>query len=135
MESFRSIRAENEKSESLPDLSEVQQKALGNIVTAFNANKVCLLKGVTSSGKTCIYFHLIKSALDRKVQVLYLLPEISITTQIIKRVQRHFGIKVWVYHSKLNNRERSVVWQEVLSGSPGIIFGVRSSVFLPFKKL
>ena len=126
---------ENEVLKPLPTLSAIQKKAYDKINSVFNSNKVCLLKGITSSGKTYIYFYLIKRALERNEQVLYLLPEIAITTQIITKIKCHFGNHVWVYHSKLNNRERALVWKEMISGVPGIVIGVRSSVFLPFIKL
>ena len=93
-----------------------------------------LLHGVTSSGKTEIYIKLISEVLARGEQVLYLLPEIALTTQIINRLRKHFGDLVGVYHSKFNNNERAEIWNEVANGSRfPIILGTRSSIFLRFK--
>ena len=116
-------------------LSTPQQQAYEAIRTSFSSKKVCLLYGVTSSGKTEIYIHLIKDALERGEQVLYLLPEIALTTQITERLKRVFGERLGIYHSKFPDAERVEIWQRQLSDNPyGVILGVRSSVFLPFQK-
>ncbi|MFT7114302.1 MAG: primosomal protein N' (replication factor Y) [Candidatus Azotimanducaceae bacterium] len=117
-------------------LSEKQQKALAEIEESFITGEVSLLHGVTSSGKTAVYIELIKQFLDKGEDILYLLPEIALTTQIIQRLQFHFGEKVLVYHSKLNNNERADIWKSVHADKPGrVLIGTRSSVFLPIKKL
>ena len=122
-------------SEQLP-LSPAQQDAVESIRKQFQSNRVCLLHGVTSSGKTEIYIRLIREVLETGGQVLYLLPEIALTTQITTRLQRIFGEKMGVYHSKFPDNERVEIWQKQLSHNPyKLILGVRSSVFLPFKKL
>ena len=118
------------------DLSEEQQKALNQIQKVFESKEVVLLHGVTSSGKTEIFIKLIKDVISKGKQVLYLLPEIALTTQIINRLQKHFGDKIGVYHSKFNNNERGELWSEVLNGNRfPIILGTRSSIFLPFQNL
>ncbi|MDB2368775.1 primosomal protein N' [Flavobacteriales bacterium] len=117
-------------------LSDDQQNALETIKEAYTNKEVVLLHGVTSSGKTEVFIKLIKEAIDRGEQVLYLLPEIALTTQIINRLRKHFGDKVAVYHSKFNNNERGEIWTEVLKGKRfPIVLGTRSSIFLPFKNL
>ena len=119
--------------------SEQQEIALSKIRNGFANNEVCLLHGVTSSGKTEIYIHLIQEALDKGRQVLYLLPEIALTTQIINRLQKFFGKQVGVYHSRYNERERVEIWNKVMTDDPderyNIILGARSALFLPFNKL
>ena len=95
-----------------------------------------LLHGVTSSGKTEIYIHLIKQALERHEQVLYLLPEIALTVQIRERLQKVFGSRLGIYHSKYSDAERVEIWKKQLSSNPyDVILGARSAVFLPFQKL
>ena len=94
-------------------LSGFQKKALNEIQDSFQEKDVCLLHGVTSSGKTELYIKLIEEQLNNGKQVLYLLPEIALTTQIIKRLQKHFGDKVGVTHSNLNNSERVEIWRAV----------------------
>ena len=117
-------------------LSAPQQRAHDEIVAAFREKNVCLLHGVTSSGKTEIYIHLIQEVLDRGGQVLYLLPEIALTTQITERLRRVFGPRLGIYHSKFPDAERVEIWQRQLSNTPyDVILGVRSSIFLPFRKL
>lgn len=117
-------------------LSEAQQQAAGSIREAFRTHGVCLLHGVTSSGKTEIYIRLMKEALEQGRQVLYLLPEIVLTTQLTERLRRVFGSRMGIYHSKYPDAERVEIWQKQLSDSPyDIIVGVRSSVFLPFQRL
>ena len=120
----------------LHPLSEAQQKAYNEIVQAFAAKQVCLLHGVTASGKTEIYIHLIEQALREGKQVLYLLPEIALTTQITERLRRVFGNRLGIYHSKFPDAERVEIWQKQLSEHDyDVILGVRSSVFLPFRRL
>lgn len=120
----------------LNPLSEVQEKAYREIHTVFRAKEVCLLHGVTSSGKTEIYVRLIDEVLKMGRQVLYLLPEIAITTQITERLARLFGDKLLVYHSKFSDNERVEVWNRLLhTDEPMLVLGVRSSLFLPFKDL
>ncbi len=122
--------------ESLPSLSPAQQTALASIHAEWQQHAVCLLHGVTSSGKTEIYIHLIAEALKQGRQVLYLLPEIVLTSQLTERLQAVFGDRLGVYHSKFTDVQRARVWLRQLSDTPyEIIVGVRSSVFLPFAKL
>ena len=117
-------------------LSEAQQDAYNQIQFSFLKRNVTLLHGVTSSGKTEIYIHLIREALERKQQVLYLLPEIALTVQIMERLQRVFGNRLGIYHSKYSDAERVEIWQKQLSGHPyDVILGARSAVFLPFQQL
>ena len=120
----------------LNPLNPYQTEAFNRINDSFATKHVCLLHGVTSSGKTEIYIHLIQQALTEGKQVLYLLPEIALTTQITERLQRVFGSRLGVYHSKFPDEERVEIWQKQLSAEPyDIILGVRSSVFLPFQRL
>ena len=117
-------------------LSPAQEKAYGEIHETFKAKEVCLLHGVTSSGKTEIYVRLIHEVLRLGRQVLYMLPEIAITTQITERLAKLFGDKLLVYHSKFSDNERVEVWNRLLhTGEPMLVLGVRSSLFLPFKDL
>lgn len=117
-------------------LSQAQQTALNTILHSFAQKNVCLLHGVTASGKTEIYIHLISQVLEAGKQVLYLLPEIALTTQITERLRRVFGNRLGIYHSKFPDAERVEIWQKQLSDSPyDVILGVRSSIFLPFQKL
>ena len=117
-------------------LSQAQQTALNTILHSFTQKNVCLLHGVTASGKTEIYIHLISQVLEAGKQVLYLLPEIALTTQITERLRRVFGNRLGIYHSKFPDAERVEIWQKQLSDSPyDVILGVRSSIFLPFQKL
>ncbi|HJD74866.1 MAG TPA: primosomal protein N' [Bacteroides reticulotermitis] len=120
----------------LSRLNEFQQRAHDSVVESFKEKNVCLLHGVTSSGKTEIYIHLIEEALRQGKQVLYLLPEIALTTQITERLQRVFGSRLGIYHSKFPDAERVEIWQKQL-GEEGydIILGVRSSIFLPYRNL
>ena len=122
------------------DLADFQQNALLEIELAFNEKDVCLLHGVTSSGKTELYIKLIEQQLKKEKQVLYLLPEIALTTQIIKRLQKHFGDKVGITHSHLNNGERVEVWKAVQEKDKDktqypVMLGARSALFLPFNNL
>ena len=121
---------------SLNELNVHQQRAFDEIRASFRVKNVCLLHGVTSSGKTEIYIHLIDEAIRQGKQVLYLLPEIALTTQITERLKRVFGSRLGIYHSKFSDAERVEVWQKQLSHEPyDIILGVRSSLFLPFQRL
>lgn len=131
-------RLENyiEPIEEEKDLSPAQTQAYQSIKGNFSKKDVVLLHGVTSSGKTEIYVKLIKETIARGEQVLFLLPEIALTTQIINRLRKYFGDQVGVYHSKFNQNERVEVWNEVLKGNRfSIILGARSAMFLPFTKL
>ena len=124
--------------EKINPLSPAQQEVFDAISNFKNeeAKKPILLHGVTSSGKTEIYIHLIKEAIDRGEQVLYLLPEIALTVQIMQRLQNIFGNKLGIYHSKYSDAERVEIWQKQLSDSPySVILGARSAIFLPYKKL
>lgn len=128
-------RAVDEVAELHP-LNAYQQRAYDEITESFREKNVCLLHGVTSSGKTEVYIHLIEETLRQGKQVLYLLPEIALTTQITERLQRVFGSRLGIYHSKFPDAERVEIWQKQLSESGyDIILGVRSSIFLPFRNL
>jgi primosomal protein N' (replication factor Y) len=116
-------------------LSEGQTLALNQIEDSFAEKDVVLLHGVTASGKTQIYIKLIEKAIEKGGQVLFLLPEIALTTQIVERIQRYFGDAIGVYHSKFNNNERVEIWNKVLNGQYRVVLGARSAVFLPFKEL
>ena len=117
-------------------LSPIQQDAYNRIQFSFLKKNVTLLHGVTSSGKTEIYIHLIRQALEQKQQVLYLLPEIALTVQMMDRLQRVFGDRLGIYHSKYSDAERVEIWQKQLSGHPyDVILGARSALFLPFQNL
>lgn len=117
------------------ELSTVQQRALIEIEEQFEQKDVVLLHGITASGKTQIYIKLIEKAIEKGGQVLFLLPEIALTTQIVQRIQRYFGDAIGVYHSKFNNNERVEIWNKVLNGKYRVVLGARSAVFLPFKDL
>lgn len=120
----------------LPDLSESQQAALTGIHHSFMDHDITLLHGVTSSGKTEIYIHLIDYVLRQGQQILFLVPEIALTTQLTLRLQKVFGEKVVIYHSKFSDNERVDIWKELLrTSSPKVVLGARSAVFLPFRKL
>ena len=122
--------------EKVKPLSDVQQDAFNKIQFSFLGKNVTLLHGVTSSGKTEIYIHLIRQALEKKQQVLYLLPEIALTVQIMQRLQHVFGNRLGIYHSKYSDAERVEIWQKQLSPQPyDVILGARSAVFLPFQHL
>jgi len=123
-----------EGEETLSALSEAQEKALGEIMECFASKEVVLLHGVTGSGKTRIYVELIHQAIQRGEQVLYLLPEIALSAQVVGRLRRIFGNQVAVYHSRLSNNERVEVWQKTLQGQP-LLLGARSALFLPFQNL
>lgn len=117
------------------ELSIAQQKALEEIVQQFLEKNVCLLQGVTSSGKTQLYIKLIETYYNMGKQVLYLLPEIALTAQMIRRLQLHFGGNIAIYHSKFNNNERVELWNKIKTGEIRIVLGARSALFLPFKDL
>lgn len=113
-----------------------QEKALAEIKNTFAAEQPCLLHGITASGKTEVYIKLIQEMLEQGKQVLYLLPEIALTTQLIMRLQAYFGKEVLVYHSKYSVNERVEVYRHVLNNDKGkIVIGVRSSIFLPYQDL
>ncbi|NVK65645.1 MAG: primosomal protein N' [Flavobacteriales bacterium] len=124
--------------ESFKPLSPSQQQALTEVHQGFEEEKVVLLHGVTGSGKTEIYVQLIQEQLDMGKQILFLLPEIALTTQLIQRLSAYFGEQVGVYHSKFNQNERVEIWNHVLNNDPNrfrIVLGARSSIFLPFQDL
>ena len=117
-------------------LSLAQQEAYNQITFGFLKKNVVLLHGVTSSGKTEVYIHLIEKALQDKKQVLYLLPEIALTVQMMTRLKRVFGNRLGIYHSKYSDAERVEIWKKQLSAHPyDVILGARSAVFLPFRQL
>ncbi|MDX9928458.1 MAG: primosomal protein N' [Bacteroidales bacterium] len=124
---------------ALNELTELQKTAYENILSSFSTHDVALLHGVTSSGKTEIYFHLIREQLNRGKQVLYMVPEIVLTAQLIGRIEKSFGGKAIVYHSRITDRQRVEVWRQVRGMEPGtrarLVLGVRSSLFLPFSDL
>lgn len=122
--------------ELIKQLNTAQQEAYNQILLSMMKKPVTLLHGVTSSGKTEIYIHLIRQALERKEQVLYLLPEIALTVQMMQRLQRVFGNRLGIYHSKYSDAERVEIWQKQLSQNPyDVILGARSAVLLPFQRL
>ena len=116
-------------------LSSSQQQAFDKIGEHFESKDVVLLHGITSSGKTQLYIRLIEQVLAAGEQVLYLLPEIALTAQMIERLRRYFGNKIGIYHSKFSDNERAEVWNKVLKNEYDVVLGARSSVFLPFSKL
>ncbi|HRX13372.1 MAG TPA: primosomal protein N', partial [Draconibacterium sp.] len=122
-------------------LNKYQDEALSQIKTAFETKQVTLIHGITASGKTEIYIHLIDEMIKSGRQALYLVPEIALTTQIIKRLKNVFGEKVGIYHSKLNSQERVEIWEKVLQFKTEptkgyqVVLGARSAVFLPFSNL
>lgn len=127
---------DNERDICVKELNKYQAKALDEVEQSFEEKDVCLLHGVTSSGKTEIYIHLINKYLRARKQVLYLLPEIALTTQITSRLKDVFGDRVGVYHSKFTDKERADVYLKQLSDKPyDLILGVRSSIFLPYNNL
>lgn len=128
--------SEEAQAKQIKLLSEAQAKAFSAICAQFATKNVVLLHGVTSSGKTEIYVHLIQQELDRGRQVLYLLPEIALTVQMMSRLKKIFGSRLGIYHSKYSDAERVEIWKKQLSDAPyDIILGARSAVFLPFKSL
>jgi primosomal protein N' (replication factor Y) len=131
------VNFKGEAAEAIMDLSDAQQQAYTEINTCFKKQDVVLLHGVTASGKTEIYIKLIEQQLSSDKQVLFMLPEIALTTQLISRLQYYFGEKIGVYHSKYSVNERVEVWNNVLQNKAKaqIIIGARSSLFLPFNNL
>ena len=122
--------------EHIKSLNAAQQEAYNKIIFSFLKKQVTLLHGVTSSGKTEIYIHLIQRELDEHRQVLFLMPEIALTVQMMQRLQRVFGKRLGIYHSKYSDAERVEIWQKQLSKNPyDVILGARSAVFLPFQRL
>ncbi|MBQ6031493.1 MAG: primosomal protein N' [Prevotella sp.] len=122
--------------ENIHALNKAQTEACNQIQFSFLKKNVVLLHGVTSSGKTEIYIHLIQQAIERKEQVLYLLPEIALTVQMRERLQRVFGNRLGIYHSKYSDAERVEIWRKQLSAHPyDVILGARSALFLPFQRL
>lgn len=117
------------------ELTENQKKTFQQIKDSLKTKQVCLLHGITSSGKTQIYIKLIEQYIRRGNQVLYMLPEIALTSQIIRRLQKHFGGHIGVYHSKFSQNERVEIWNKVKTGELKIILGARSSIFLPYSDL
>ena len=131
------VQYSGDDNEDSKNLNEHQQVALSEIKDTYKNHNVTLLHGVTSSGKTEIYVKLIEDALNNKKQVLYLLPEIALTTQLVSRLQNYFGEQVAVFHSKYSSHERVEVWNHVLNNSAKaqIVLGARSSIFLPYNNL
>ena len=123
------------KENPIEELNDAQNQALIEIKSGFNEKKPVLLHGITGSGKTHIYSHLIKEVLDKKQQILYLLPEIALTSQLITRLQEYFGKKLLVSHSKFTNNERVEIYQAIASGESYLIVGTRSAIFQPLKHL
>ena len=131
------VNFKGESNEWKLKLSSPQENAFNSIKESLSNKEVCLLHGVTASGKTEIYIKLIEEYLEKGKQVLYLLPEIALTTQLVGRLRAHFGNKVAVFHSKYSNNERVEVWNQVLNKSEKaqIVIGARSALFLPFQDL
>jgi primosomal protein N' (replication factor Y) len=126
---------ENKTEPSVILLSEAQEQAQVEIFKSFDTHGITLLHGITGSGKTELYINLIKKAIESDAQVLYLLPEIAITTQIVQRLKKVFGVAMGVYHSRFSDNERVEVWNGIINGNLKFIIGVRSSIFLPFDNL
>lgn len=119
-----------------PTLTDEQTRAYSEIHRCFKDKPITLLHGVTSSGKTTIYMHLIKDTLEAGKQALYLVPEIALTTQLTRRLRKVFGDKLLIYHSKFSDNERVDIWKRLLDSSdPCVVIGVRSSIFLPYSNL
>ena len=131
------VQYEGDDNESTKQLNVYQEKALDEINQSFDNHNVTLIHGVTSSGKTEVYVKLIEDAINKGEQVLYLLPEIALTTQLVTRLQNYFGEQVAIFHSKYSSHERVEVWNNVLQNSvkAQIVLGARSSIFLPFNNL
>lgn len=135
-------RRSTDRIQSLPkkmevnfELNDSQKRALNEIDISFEKKEVCLVHGVTSSGKTQLYIKQIEKFVSEGKQVLYLLPEITLTAQIIRRLQLYFGGNIAIYHSKFNNNERIEIWNKIKTGELKIILGARSALFLPFKNM
>lgn len=139
------VRLEKRSADRLPtlpkdvtidfNLSAAQLQTAEEVSKVFEQKSVCLLQGVTASGKTQIYIKLIEQMIKSGKQVLYMLPEIALTAQIIRRLQKHFGGYITIYHSKFNPNERVEIWNKIKTGETKIVLGARSSLFLPFKDL
>ena len=131
------IDIDHKTSDNFLQLSSAQEMAYQQINKSFDTQNVCLLHGVTSSGKTEIYTKIIELYIKEEKQILFLLPEIALTTQLVSRLRLYFGNKIAVFHSKYNNNERVEVWKQVLNHSPKaqIVIGARSALFLPFSNL
>jgi primosomal protein N' (replication factor Y) len=126
----------NTSAATLPVLSELQAETLENIIGHFQKQSVCLLHGVTASGKTEIYAHLIQNELDRGRSVLYLVPEIALTTQLIRRLEHYFGKQVLVYHSRYSDRERAELYLKISKSQQAhLVLGARSALFMPLQNL
>lgn len=132
---FDEVNLLDEFSQNFIELSDVQRKARNEILQHFQTKPATLLHGVTGSGKTEIYIDLIQKTLTQGKQVLYLLPEIALTTQIVQRLQKIFGYEMGVYHSKFSANERVETWKGILDGKFKFVVGVRSAIFLPFDNL
>lgn len=117
------------------ELTPAQQEAYSKLEGSLKEKQVCLLHGITSSGKTHLYIKLIEQLIRKGQQVLYMLPEIALTSQIIRRLQKHFGGYIGIYHSKFSQNERVEIWNKVKSGEMKIVLGARSSLFLPYLDL
>lgn len=117
------------------ELTPSQQEAYDKLLHLFDEKQVCLLHGITSSGKTHVYIKLIEQYIRRGQQVLYMLPEIALTSQIIRRLQKHFGGYIGIYHSKFSQNERVEIWNKVKTGEMKVVLGARSSLFLPYHDL
>lgn len=117
------------------ELTENQERALQQVREQLQGKAVCLLHGVTSSGKTNIYIKLIEEYMKQGKQVLYMLPEIALTSQVIRRLQKHFGGYIGVYHSRFSQNERVEIWNKVKNGELRVVLGARSALFLPFQQL
>lgn len=117
------------------ELSNAQQKAFDEVKSSLQDHSVCLLHGVTSSGKTQIYIRIIEEYIKAGKQVLYLLPEIALTAQIIRRLEKHFGGYIGIYHSKFSQNERIEIWNKIKKGEIRVVLGARSALFLPFMNL
>jgi primosomal protein N' (replication factor Y) (superfamily II helicase) len=129
------LHYEEEEALNTFELSEQQQEVLQHISNEFKQKEVVLLHGITSSGKTQVYIRLIEEVINSGRQVLYLLPEIALTTHIIERLRVYFGAQIGIYHSRFNDNERVEVWQKVLRNEYKVVLGARSAVFLPFNDL
>ncbi|MET0462928.1 MAG: primosomal protein N' [Chitinophagaceae bacterium] len=117
------------------ELTPAQQKAYEEVRGSFAEKPVCLLHGITSSGKTQIYIKLIEEYVRKGQQVLYMLPEIALTSQIVRRLQKHFGGYIGIYHSKFSQNERVEIWNKIKSGEMKVVLGARSAIFLPYSDL
>jgi primosomal protein N' (replication factor Y) len=133
------LKSHSGTKEPLNSLSDVQKTALSSLKSLLREKDIILLHGITSSGKTELYMHLISDELKKGRQVLYMLPEIALTTQMISRLKKHFGDDIGVYHSRFNDQEKAEIWKRVADPDSlkryRIILGVRSSLFLPFRDL